>query len=299
MIDELLGRAELKARIEELEAENDRLESQLEAESDRRADAVRDRQQAQERANRLEDRITELEDRVDRLQSRDDVALEFHSRIDLRGDRLRAVLSLLRSVETAPESALTAVVDDESDLPRAVVDAFGSRVPLVRRALPGIVYTDEHAIVSVVLRPPIAPEPTVRWDDRFDVEDEWFRPAGRFAFGVVRSDVFALGVYEGDERVSFEGFESEVKSDHSKGGFSQGRFERRRDEQIAAHLGRVEDALDAIGPIDRTILVGERTVLDDLETVADVTATVDARGEPKAALEDAFDDFWTSRLYVI
>lgn len=299
MIDELLGRAELKEQIEELEAEKEQLERQLEAESNRRADAVSERQTAQERANRLEDRVTELEDRVDRLQSQDGLELEFGARFDLRVDRLAEVLDRLRSFETGPESALTAIVDDESDLPGALVETFGSRVPLVRRAVPGVVYADDHSIVSVVLRPPIAPEPGVRWDDTFRVEEEWFRPTGRFAFGLVRSDVFALGIYEGTERVSFEGFETDVKSDHSKGGYSQGRFERRRDEQIDSHVDRAIEELRAVGPVDRTILVGEQTVLDDLGDYGDVISTSDARGDPKPALEDAFADFWTTRLYTI
>jgi len=85
--------------------------------------------------------------------------------------------------------------------------------------------------VSAALTPPIEPAPFDRWSDRFRLDESWFRPTGRFAFALVRSDTFALGVYEGDERVAFEGFTSDVKEAHSKGGFSQGRFERRREDR--------------------------------------------------------------------
>ena len=51
MLDDLLGRTELKERIEELETERDRLEARLEAESERRADAVSAKQTAEERIN--------------------------------------------------------------------------------------------------------------------------------------------------------------------------------------------------------------------------------------------------------
>ena len=51
MIDELLGRAELKDQIEKLEDEKHHLQRQLAAESERRADAVSDKQQAEKRVN--------------------------------------------------------------------------------------------------------------------------------------------------------------------------------------------------------------------------------------------------------
>jgi hypothetical protein len=62
----------------------------------------------------------------------------------------------------------------------------------------------------------------------------------------VRSDTFALGVYEGRDRLRFEAFQSDVTAEHDKGGFSQARFERRRDEEITDHLDRCRDRLLAL-----------------------------------------------------
>ncbi|XVH32401.1 Vms1/Ankzf1 family peptidyl-tRNA hydrolase [Haloferacaceae archaeon DSL9] len=296
MLDALLGRAELKARIEELEEEKRHLERRAEAESERRAEAVSARQDAEERVNRLEDRIAELEDRVERLGS-DEPDLDFRDRRDLRGDPLREVLGRLRSVETEREGALTAFVADGS-LPEPVETTAGAHVSLVRRAAPAVVCVDDAGLVSVALSPPLPPEPFCEWDDGFRLPDEWFLPTGAFAFGVVRSDLFALGRYDGSTRRSFTGFESDVKSDHSKGGFSQGRFERIREGQIDAHLDRVREAIRECDA-ERLILVGERTVLSKLRDLADHTAAVDAGGEPEDALDHAFRDFWTTRLYAI
>ncbi len=64
-VDELLGRASLRERIDELEDENERLRKRYEAESDRRAEATTARQDAEERINRLEDRIAQLEGELD------------------------------------------------------------------------------------------------------------------------------------------------------------------------------------------------------------------------------------------
>jgi peptide subunit release factor 1 (eRF1) len=297
MIDELLGRAELKARIEELEDRNERLQRRLDAEEERRADAVTARQDAEERANRLEDRIAELRDRVERLDG-DEPDLDFRGTEALRGGRLEEVLDRLRSVETGPEGALTAMVGDGNDLPEAVRDACGDHAALVRRAAPCLAYADDAGLVSAALAPPLPPEPFCEWDDRFRVEESWFRPVGTFGFALVRSDLFAYGAYDGDERIAFEGFESDVKEKHSKGGFSQARFERIRDGQIADHVEKCREALEARDD-DRLVVVGDREIARELRDLADQICAVDASGAPEDALDEAFREFWTTRLSLI
>ncbi|MFC7046853.1 Vms1/Ankzf1 family peptidyl-tRNA hydrolase [Halobacteriaceae archaeon GCM10025711] len=295
MLDELLGRAGLKERIAELEERNERLQKQLDAENDRRAEAVSARQAAEERVNRLEDRIAELEDRVERAGG-DRTDLSFRGTEDLRNDRLDAVLARLDSVDAGPEGALTAMVGDE--MPDAVRDAVGNHAPLVDRAAPCLVVTDDAGLVSAALDPPVRPDPFVAWSDGFDLDRKWFEPTDAYAVALVRSDVFALGEYRDGDRVSFTGFESDVKGDHSKGGFSQGRFERRRDAQIDEHLDKCRDAIrdrDA----ERLYVVGEKTLLGEFEDVAAATAAVDATGRPEAALGEAVADFWTTRLYLL
>ncbi|WP_280535602.1 Vms1/Ankzf1 family peptidyl-tRNA hydrolase [Halopenitus sp. POP-27] len=310
MLDELLGRAELKSRIEELEETNHHLERQLEAERERRAEATAAKQDAEERINRLEDRIEELEDRVERA-SGDDSEREFRRVHDARGARTRDLLDRLSAIEAGNEGALTAMVASEDAVPEPVADHFGDATPLVRRAAPAVVVADDSGMISAALRPPIEPaETTASWDATFELPRHRFLPTGRFGFALVRSDLFAVGVYgegtdpDGDdvERTDYEGFESDVKSAHSKGGFSQGRFERRRDDQIDEHLDAARDALEPLAAdadLDRLIVVGERSVLGDLRDLADVTDVSDATGDPEPALAAAFADFWTTRVYAI
>jgi len=293
MIDRLLGRAELKDRIAALEEENHHLERRVEAETERRADAVTDRQRAETRVNRLEDQIESLEDRVERAE-REETSVDFRRVSAIRGDRLTETLSRFRGIESdEPERVLTAFVPSDDAVPASVRDHFGERTRLVRRAAPAVVVADDTGGVSVAFTPVLPPAPFDRWADRPRLPAAWFRPTGRFAFAVVRSDTFACGVYERDERVSFEGFTSDVKSAHSKGGFSQDRFERRRDEQITTHLDRATDALAAHEDVDQTIVVGERSVLGAVRELADHTGVTDATGSPEDALAAAFRDFWT------
>jgi peptide subunit release factor 1 (eRF1) len=297
MLDELLGRAELKDRIATLEEELRHRERELEAERERRSEAVSDRQAAEERVNRLEDRIADLEGATERLRGEAGGERSFARTEGLRGDRRRAVLDRLESVATDPEGALTAYVADGSDLPEQVRDAFGDRAALVGRAAPCLALTDDAGPVSACLTVPDPPDPFAEWGEGFAIERERLEPRGRFALALVRSDLFALGVYEGDERVALQGFDSDLKSQHSKGGFSQARFERLRDAQVDDHVERCETALEDLDA-ERLYVVGERTVLDAFDARTDATATVDATGDPEEALDDAFREFWTVRLRV-
>lgn len=297
MLDELLGRARLKDRIDELEEELRHCERQLEAEQERRADAVSDRQDAQQRVNRLEDRIADLEGTVERLRSGTDDDPSFVRTETLRGGRLDAVLDRLASVETDPEGAFSAYVADGHDLPDELRGAFGDRARLVGRAAPCLAVTDDAGLVGACLSVPDPPAPFWEWGEGFAVERGWFEPTGSYTFALVRSDLFAMGEYEGRDRVAFQGFDSELKSQHSKGGYSQSRFERLRDEQIDDHVERCRVALEDAG--DRLYVVGERTVLDSFSDLADVTATVDATGAPETALDDGFRSFWDVALRVV
>ncbi|MFB6160287.1 MAG: Vms1/Ankzf1 family peptidyl-tRNA hydrolase [Haloferacaceae archaeon] len=293
MLDELLGRAELKDRIAELEAEKERLSEQLEAESERRAEAVSDRQAAEERVNRLEDRVAELGDRVERAGGDGDP--DFRRVEELHDGRRDEVLARLRSVETGPEGALTAMVGD--DPPDAVREAFGARAPLLARAAPCLALTDDAGLVSVALVPPFPPDPFSEWGTGFRLDGAWFTPPDRVALALVRADLFALGVYEDGDRVETETFTTEVEEGHSKGGFSQGRFERRRDEQVADHLDRVRRTLrERDEPL---VLAGDRDSLTGLDVDAIRRVTVDASGEPTEALERARRDAFATRLYVL
>jgi peptide subunit release factor 1 (eRF1) len=296
MLDSLLGRAELKARIEDLEAEKRRLERRLDAESERRADAVTARQAAEERGNRLEDRIADLEGRL----AGDEAAADLTPRgvESLRGPRLDAVLDRLRSVDAGAEGALTASVG--SSVPDAVADLLGDRAALVDRAAPCLVCADDARLVSVALDPPLAPAPFVGWDSGFRLDDAWFHPVDGLTVALVRSDLFAVGVYDGGALTDVETVETAVGTAHSKGGFSQSRFERRRDERIATHLDDCREVLARRDPDpDRLVLLGERTVLDDLDREVAAVSTVDASGDPADALADAARSFFTTRLTLL
>ncbi|MDS0283367.1 Vms1/Ankzf1 family peptidyl-tRNA hydrolase [Haloarcula onubensis] len=294
MLDRLLGRESLKERVAELEEAKRHLERQLDAEEERRAEATTARQRAEERENRLEDRVTELEDRVERLQSADGAA-SGRTAERLNGARVGEILDRLASFATEPEGVFTAYVADEHDLPEAVREAFGDRTEAVAGAAPCLAVTDDAGLLSACLSVPVPPEPFADWADSVQFERSWFEPTGSHTVALVRSDLFALGEYDGRERTAFHGFDSELKSQHSKGGFSQSRFERLRDQQIASHVERCRAAIDEVDP-DRLYVVGEGSVVHEFDDRAAVVRRVDATGDPEDALADAVRSLWSVRL---
>jgi len=305
MLDRLLGRASLKERVAELEEETHHLERQLDAEKERRADAATERQRAEAEVNRLEDRVAELQDRVERLQDEEGEST-FRAEETLSRARLGAVLDRLESFETGPEGVFTAYVDAERSLPGPVRDAFGDRASLVASAAPCLAVTDDAGLLSACLSVPAPPSPFTEWADDVRLERSWFEPTGEHVVALVRSDLFALGEYDGRDRTAFHGFDSELKSQHSNselksqhsnGGFSQGRFERLRDQQIDSHLDRCRAAIEEVSP-DRLYVVGEGSVIHEFEDLATTTKPVDATGEPDEALDDAVRSLWTVRLRV-
>lgn len=300
MLDSLLGRARLKSRIEALEAElaacrdeREALEERLASADRRRKEAIRDGQVAQEERNRLADRVEQLTDELERARGPRDVAPRARDRLGRA--RMRAVLDLLASVDAGEEGAYTAMLTD-GDAP-AVREHLGDRAGLVARAAPCLCLFDRHGLVEVALEPPVAPEPFERWDRRFHLEADWFLPNGAFPFAVVRSDLFALGRFEGDDLGHVDGFESDVMGRHSKGGFSQARFERRREEQIERHLDRCRSRLDDLAGRDALVLAGSREALDRLDVDARARVPVDASGPPREALVAAFDEVWTTTVH--
>lgn len=292
----------LESQIAELEKEAERKSKEAQRDKEKRREAVTARQDAQEEANRLKDRITQLESDLNRLRESDseghDVA--YRRRETLSDRRLAALLERLRSLHAPPEGALTATVQDE--VPRVVSDLLGDRSVLVADAAPCIVVADDSGIVSLALCPPVLPTIEPTWSDRFTLDPQWFEPEGRFVLVFMRANLFAAGIYEGREQISFKGFQPKVGRRHSKGGFSQGRFERIREEQIADHVKRCREALkEFMGDERRLYLVGQREMIDALadDFHPEATATVDATGAPREALEDAFQTFWTTELRVL
>jgi peptide subunit release factor 1 (eRF1) len=306
MLDDLLGKTALKDRIEELEEEVESLEEQLAAEERRRKEAVTDKQEADRRVNRLEDKVEELRDRLDK-EGKGEEGTEFRVAKAVRDSTLADVLDLLESSESG-EEALTTVYAAEGDtFPdefEAETTGLFRRVELERGL---VAFGDDAGIVRAALVPPLAVDETrVDHGSSFALDRSLFELPEPYAVVVVRSDEYAGGVYDG-ERVAFSSLSSDVKSKHSKGGFSQSRFERGHDEAVKEHIrDAVEEFEETVAghEPERVFVTGESRVVSRFAEEVGVDApvlerTADATGSGEELLRRGYDSVRSARLYVV
>ncbi len=303
-LDSLLGRQELKERIQELEDEKEDVEERLEKVDRRRANAETEKQEAYEERNRLESKVEELRDRLERAEETAETETDVDVR-DVNPGELPPLIDVLDSVEGGREKLTTAHVAADHHLPHDLPDHVREKLvdSVSTRGL--AVYVDDHGVVEAALVPLTSVEETkVEHGGAFTVDRSLYRLPESYAVAVITSDRFSAGVYSDGERTDFTSVSSNVKSSHSKGGFSQKRFERLRDEQIQEHIGEASAELSQLlerHTVDSVYLLGASDLTGELEEEADVEAelrqTTDARGEGENLLSDAVDDLRSTRMY--
>jgi len=308
MLDDLLGRTALKERIDELEEEVESLEDRLAAEERRRKDAVTDKQEADRRVNRLEDKTEELRDRVERAGGDDQDVRGFRVARAVRGGELDDVLELIASARSGEEALTTVSVAPGDDVPGAFEPKTNALLRRIDSRTGLVALGDDAGVVRVALVPPLAVGVTgVEHGDSFALDRSLFEIPQPHAVAVVRSDEYAGGVCEGGEAVETSSISSDVMSKHSKGGFSQSRFERGRDEQVDEHVeeavGRFEETVEG-HDVQDVFVTGESRLVsrfaDELGTDLPVhERTSDARGDGDELLRRGYDSVRGARLYAV
>ena len=307
MFDDVLGKTELKERIEELEEEVDSLEQRLEAEERRRKNAVTEKQEAHERANRMESKVQELEDRLERAEE-DEQDASFRVAKTVRGYVLSDVLELLESAQSGDDALTTVSVAPDDRVP----DEFGTETTAALQRVESktgfVAFGDDTGIVRAALVPPLEVEETrVEHGSRFALDRDLFELPETHAVAVVRSDEYAGGVYSDGERVAYTSLSSEVKSKHSKGGYSQGRFERARDEEVKKHVREAAEEFETMltkHDFKHVFVAGDSRLASDFVDEVSVRVpvskrTTDATGSGESFLRQGYETVEGARLYVL
>ena len=131
------------------------------------------------------------------------------------------------------------------------------------------------------------------------------------ALVLVRLGSYAVGVYDGEKRVTSKVGTGLVHARHRKGGSSAHRFERHRDKQIEYFLTRVcQRSREHIEPyvksLDYVVYGGARTTIQLLQKQCSFIGKLDTPTLPplldipeprQAVLEDAVSRVWSSTVY--
>lgn len=243
---------ELEARIDELEEELDRCRERFKAEDKRRSELARKKQESEEELNRLRDQLRNLKD-TDRDYDKEETT-------EMAPAGFKPVKNLVRRLSgmESDEKDLVTVyatnleeIDDFKGLKNSL---SGEAISTLKKRNDFIAFTDDQFINHVIATRPFF-EPSWTLDTKFDTGEllEFIQAEKHWALvsaGNTRIFHEENGVYQ-----ELDPVKSRVDHSHSQGGFSQGRFERKREEQVKEHLERVEER---VKELENVKLLGER-----------------------------------------
>jgi predicted RNase H-like nuclease (RuvC/YqgF family) len=260
------SKSELRDRVKELEQELDKLrdekqslEERFESEQERRKKLSRQKQEAEEELNRLKDRLESADSSEDTDEEEEDSEFEEISfrefresleKLDTMRSEARELVTVYSQGELADHQDVSGV---KNSLPGSKFEKLSSKSGLV-------VFSDSQLGEFCFRARPF-------FQDRLEVDTgfhtgellEFFETEKHWAL-VSRGNTRIYRESGGDfEEV--EHVKDRVNRQHGKGGFSQSRFERKRDEQVEQHLEKVEEELEGL---ENLYLLGEEGLCNDL-----------------------------------
>ncbi len=243
---------EKEEEIQELKEEVESLEAQLEGSEEKRKKLAREKQQAQEELNRLKDK---LESQKEEEKTEETTKTGF-TRLSFK--EAKELINKLSSIKHDEMVTIYSYGDFELDnfVEKKVIEEVSGHEEF-------ILFTDNGFLDYLLrTRPFYAEDITV--DESFSVQQiEEFIWQEKIWVTVSTGNAHIYREQNGDiEKV--EDLKTRIEKQHSKGGFSQGRFERKRDQQIVEFSELVEEKIAELENSD-IYLVGERQVCQEIE----------------------------------
>lgn len=235
---------ELEDKIEKLETEKQKLENQYEAEKDRRSKLSRKKQEAEEKANRLRDKVQGLKGEKEEVKDEQTEGLESIS--FEQGYRL---LKKISTVQDEKQELVTVYCpgkfesfDRSKDLKNSVgknsFNELSSRKSFAA-------FMDEDLGNWLFESRPFFGEKMVI-SENFDVQEFLQFIEGEKFWVLLSAGDTKIFREESGEFEEVEHLKSRIEKQHSKGGFSQGRFERKREEQISQYMDEVKEFVEGL-----------------------------------------------------
>ncbi|RXA17845.1 peptide chain release factor-like protein [Methanosarcina sp. MSH10X1] len=254
--------------------------SQLEKKEALARQAVADRQEAEALLNQERIRTRTLSHELETVRTESEGKLKFRGIETLSPQAVLAYLSKLKSFYSPSGDLLTVYLPPDTRLSDVLSEKLLERVEEETRTLldrldsetGAVLFYDLHRIVceAIALPVPIT-SPAWQLGNSFEVAllEEILSKDYRMLVCVLHAGESFIG-FTPDARVfdTEELIRSSVKEKHSKGGFSQRRFERLREEDIAHHMDKVIEALDRVleenRSIDFVILSGDFQLIGEI-----------------------------------
>ena len=271
----------LNSRIAKLESDLRGTKTQLEKKEALARQAVADRQEAEVRLNQELVRFQTISHELEKIRAESPEKLEFRGTENLSPSAVQAYLSKLSSFHSPADDLLTVYLpygtSFSSVLSEKVLDLIEEKTfTILERLDPetGLaLFYDLHRMICEAIVPPIPiTSPSWQLGDSFETSslEESLGKDYRMLVLILHAGESFIG-FAPDARIfdTRELIRSSVKEKHSKGGFSQRRFERLREEDIAHHMGKVFEALEKVleenSHIDFIIMSGDSQLIKEIQ----------------------------------
>lgn len=271
----------LNTRIIKLELDLQSAKTQLEKKEALAKQAVADRQEAEAHLKQELVRTQTLSHELETIRTESQGKLEFRGIENLSPSAVQAYLSKLSSFRAPADDLLTVYLPSGTRLSgvlsEKVLDLMGEKIlTLLERLDPEtglVLFYDLYSMICEAIVPPVPIiSPSWQLGNSFETSSlkESLSKDYRMLILILHAGESFIG-FAPDARVfdSKELIRSSVKEKHSKGGFSQRRFERLREEDIAHHMGKVFEALGKVleenSPIDCIIMSGDPQLIKEIQ----------------------------------
>lgn len=232
---------QLEKSIDQLEDEKQSWNERFEAEKERRSKLSRKKQEAEEELNRLRENLKDQGNKVE--ESDDEEQKDFRS---LEFGDAKNLLQKLDSIDSSERELVTVYcpeeIDNLSDLKSLKNSVDREQYSVLQEEESFVAFIDPELGVFMLKMAPFFSE-KFSIGKEFEVEELLEFLESEKSWAMVSAGETAVYSEEGSDLEELEKVKSRVDKEHSKGGFSQGRFERKRDEQIENHLDKTEELL--------------------------------------------------------
>lgn len=309
----------LNSQVVKLELDLQNAKNQLEKKEILAKQAVSDRQEVEALLNQERVRTRTLSHELETIQAESQGKLKLRGTENLSLQAIQVYLSKLKSFHAPAGGLLTAYLPSGTRLSDVISEKVYERVEeetliLLDRLEPEtglVLFYDLHRMVCEAIAPPFPiTSPAWQLGDSFEVSllEESLSRDYRMLVLILHAGESFIG-FAPDVQVfdTEEIIRSSVKEKHSKGGFSQRRFERLREEDIAHHMDKVLEALDKVLEenkfIDCVILSGDFQLIGEIRKRLPLNLEViekpsDIRVE-KTGSEEILRTVLSSRRYLL
>jgi predicted RNase H-like nuclease (RuvC/YqgF family) len=243
----------LKARMIELEEENRKLSLKLEKGDEKAKKTVATKQEVDRELNEARQRISSLENELQKLKQEASRELSFRFSESMTGHKLDELLFLLGSLQSKAPALITIYLARDETL-KNIEETIASRldssaaylIEKIDSSTGKAIFYDTNQIIKLVIIPvfPIArSESALGRQFALETLEKSRRCDKILVLNAHAGETFA-GIVENDTFAEHEIIRSSVMGKHSKGGWSQKRFQSLVEEDVRHHADKVRAALE-------------------------------------------------------